>query len=346
MPSAAIGAVDSPRREMALVDGWRFHRGPVETASAVGFIDPAWEAVTLPHTWNAQDGQDGGADYFRGDGWYRRRFRVDIEWAGKRVFLQFDGANRSAEDPFRLSTYASNGNVSERRAGYPDVIAFNHYFGWYRGEVEDFAPWLDQQHSLRPDLGIGMSEFGAGANVTQHEENPRKPAPAGPWHPEEWQSHFHEVYWQALAQRPWVWGKFIWNMFDFASDGRNEGSTPGRNDKGLVTYDRKTRKDAFYWYKANWSDEPVLYITSRRFVARTQPTTTVKIYSNAETVELLVNGVSLGKRTGASRIFAWPDVQLAKGENRVEARAVSGGCELEDHCLWTYTPAPAGTEKE
>ena len=245
------------------------------------------------------------------------------------------------EDPSRLSTYASNGDVTEPRASHTDVIAFNHYFGWYRGEVEDFASWLDQQHALRPGLKIGMSEFGAGANVTQHEENPRKPAPAGPWHPEEWQSHFHEVYWQALAQRPWVWGKFIWNMFDFASDGRNEGGTPGRNDKGLVTYDRKTRKDAFYWFQANWSDQSVLHITSRRFTDRTRTSTTVKVYSNADTVDLLVNGTSRGKRTSTNRIFEWLDVKLAEGENRIEARALRDGRELEDHCVWICAPATA-----
>jgi beta-galactosidase len=242
------------------------------------------------------------------------------------------------EDPSRLSTYASNGDVTEPRAAHPDVIAFNHYFGWYRGAVEDFAVWLDRQHSLRPDLKIGMSEYGAGANVAQHEEPVRKPKAPGPWHPEEWQAHFHEVYWQALAQRPWVWCKLIWAMFDFASDGRNEGGTPGRNDKGLVTNDRKTRKDAFYWYQANWSDQPVLSIASRRFTKRTQAITTVKIYSNAETVDLRVNGVSHGRKTSANHIFLWPDVELANGENLIAARAQRAGRELEDHCMWIYSP--------
>jgi beta-galactosidase len=248
------------------------------------------------------------------------------------------------EDPSRLSTYASNGDVKEPRAGHTDVIAFNHYFGWYHGDAEEFAPWLDQQHSLRPDLKIGMSEYGAGANAAQHEENPKKPAPGGQWHPEEWQSHFHEVYWQALAQRPWVWGKFIWCMFDFASDGRNEGGTPGRNDKGLVTYDRKTKKDAFYWYKANWGDAPVLYITGRRSTVRTQRVTTVKIYSNADTVDLFVNGISRGKQTSAKRVFVWPNVELAVGENRIAARARCDGREFEDHCVWNCTPAPAAVQ--
>ena len=71
----------------------------------------------------------------------------------------------------------------------------------------------------------------------------------------------HETAWAAMKARPFVWGTFVWNMFDFAVSTRHEGGVPGRNDKGLVTYDRKIKKDAFYFYKANWSDEPVLYIT-------------------------------------------------------------------------------------
>ncbi len=670
----AIG--DTPRQEAALMTGWRFHQGELDQASIVAFDDAAWQAVTLPHTWNAQDGQDGGGDYYRGDGWYRRHFQADTGWAGKRVFLEFDGANRSAEvflngrrlgehrggfarfrfdataaiaaggdnvlavrvnngrdddmipvagdftffgglyrsvrlvavgalhidlldhaspgvfvkqtrvsagradldvtvelandgtetrtadvrvtiadaggapvatvagsaplspgergalrrrivvtqphlwdgirDPYlyrvraeviaggavcdavelplgirffrvdpeegfflngrhldlhgvnrhqdrpdkgwaiseaderedfdfvreigatavrqshyqqsqcwndlcdrhgviswaelafvndarddpgffanakeqlrelirqnsqhpsicfwsignetfvrdprvtpadtndrllaelaavakeeddtRLSTYASNGDVGEPRASLTDVIGFNHYFGWYPDAPEDFGPWLDRQHGRRPDLRIGISEYGAGANVAQHEEPAHRPVAAGPWHPEEWQAIYHEVSWQALAARPWLWGKFIWCMFDFASDGRNEGSTPGRNDKGVVTADRKVRKDAFYWYKANWSQEPVLHITSRRFAVRTIPTTTVKVYSNVETVELWVNGSSRGRKTSANHIFLWPDVELAKGENQIVARAQREGRELEDHCQWIYRP--------
>lgn len=243
-----------------------------------------------------------------------------------------------AEDDTRLSTYASNGDVTEPRATHPDVIAFNHYFGWYRGSVDDFAPWLDRQHVLRPDLRIGMSEYGVGANPSQHEETARQPMPNGPWHPEEWQTHFHETYWQALAARPWVWGKFIWCMFDFASDGRNEGGTPGLNDKGLVTHDRRVRKDAFYWYKANWSNEPVLYITSRRFTPRTEAVTPVKVYSNAAEVELKVNGRSLGRRQSTNHIFLWPAVNLTPGVNHIAATATAGGAALADACEWLFAP--------
>jgi beta-galactosidase len=246
------------------------------------------------------------------------------------------------EDPSRLSTYASNGEVSEPRAGISDVIGFNKYFGWYGGAPEEFAPWLDGQHAVRPDLRMGMSEYGAGANIAHHEEPARKPVTNGPWHPEEWQSAYHEVHWQAMATRPWLWCKLVWCMFDFASAGRNEGATPGRNDKGLVTADRTTRKDAFYWYQANWSAQPVLHITSRRFVDRTQPVTAIKIYSNAEAVELRVNGVSLGTKTSASHIFLWPGVTLQPGRNAIAANAIRGGRELADSCEWNYAPSATG----
>ena len=242
------------------------------------------------------------------------------------------------EDSTRLSTYASNGGVTEPRAGVTDVVGFNHYFGWYRGALEEFATWADEQHAARPDLRMGMSEYGAGANSAQHEEPVRKPEPTGQWHPEEWQARYHEVYWQALAARPWMWGKLVWCMFDFASDGRNEGATPGVNDKGLVTADRKTRKDAFYFYQANWSAQPMLQLASKRFTMRTLPTTNVKVYSNAESVELIVNGESKGSRPGTQGIFIWPEVALKIGENRIAARATRAGHELKDECIWVYQP--------
>lgn len=252
------------------------------------------------------------------------------------------------EDDTRLSTYASNGDVMEPRAATTDIVGFNHYFGWYRGALEDFATWVDKQHGMRPGLKIGMSEYGAGANPAQHEESAKKPTASGPWHPEEWQAQFHEVYWPAMAERPWLWGKYIWCMFDFASDGRNEGGIPGRNDKGLVSADRKVRKDAFYFYQANWSQRPVLHIASRRFTPRTEAVTTVKVYSNAAKVELWLNGASLGVRESeaiagrASRVFRWTDVTLAAGENQVVARALRDGAPLEDACVWVVTSRAPG----
>jgi len=241
------------------------------------------------------------------------------------------------EDPSRLSTYASDHPAADPRNWHGDVAAFNRYYGWYGGGLDEFPAWLDATRAAYPKGRWGLSEYGAGASISQHAENPGRPAARGPYHPEEYQNLYHEAYWAALRGRPYVWGKFIWCLFDFASDGRNEGDHPGRNDKGLVTYDRKVRKDAFYYYKANWSDEPVLHITSAGFTPRTAAETEVKVYSNAPEVALTVNGVALGARSDADgqRVFRWEHVSLAPGPNHVIATARRGAEALSDDCIWT-----------
>jgi beta-galactosidase len=244
------------------------------------------------------------------------------------------------EDPTRLSTYASDHPIEDPKNWHTDVVAFNRYYGWYYGEAGDFAQNMDETHARHPHTPFGVSEYGAGGSIFMHEEDPPKPDPNGHFHPEEYENRFHEIHWKILKDRPFVWGKFVWNMFDFASDRRVDGDQPGRNDKGLVTYDRKTRKDAFYWYKANWSEEPVLYITSRRFVARTQPVTDIKIYANAPEVELSVNGVPLEARRAPDHIFLWPGIKLVPGENRISAQARFGDKIVSDECAWSYQPAP------
>jgi beta-galactosidase len=220
----------------------------------------------------------------------------------------------------------------------PELLGWNIYPGWYSGwgTKEDFGKVLDEHRLDSRQGGICISEYGAGANVNQHEQNPKQPVTTGQWHPEEWQAEVHEAAWAAIKARPFVWGSFVWNMFDFAVSTRHEGGIPGRNDKGLVTYDRKTKKDAFYFYKANWSEEPALYITDRRFTERTNKVTDVKIYSNAKQVELLLNGALLGKQNDATNcVFVWKNVQLERGENRVQARADNSGTNLTDSCVWT-----------
>ncbi len=241
-----------------------------------------------------------------------------------------------SEDPTRPTIAATCTDKYPQMNKIPDLLGWNIYPGWYRGTRDDFGSVLDKSRSDSRHGGICVSEYGAGANVTQHEDNPNQPKPGGPWHPEEWQALVHESAWAAMKERPFVWGTFVWNMFDFAVATRHEGEMPGRNDKGLVTYDRKTRKDAFYFYKANWSDEPVLYITSRRFTERTNAVTDVKIYSNANPVELLLNGKSLGQRSdGTNGVFVWKDVHLQHGENQITAKAEREGKKLSDSCVWT-----------
>ena len=242
------------------------------------------------------------------------------------------------EEDLTRPTTAATDQGSEAIINYlPDVNDFNEYFGWYYGNYNQIGGWVDAVHNAYPSRSIGLSEYGAGASIYQHEDNPAQPAPYGHWHPEEYQNLFHEAYWKQLKTRPFLWSKSVWNMFDFASDGRDEGDTPGRNDKGLVTYDRQTRKDAFYWYKANWSSNPVLYITSRRYVNRPSNVVDVKVYSNLDAAQLSVNGVVVGTQTSADHIFRWTGVLLAPGANTVEVDATQDGASYTDSATW-YAP--------
>jgi beta-galactosidase len=274
-----------------------------------------------------------------------------------------------AEDPTRITTYASfhsEKDVSlalpgqpavnykgEPQRWYTDTTAFNKYYGWYYGEPQDYGVYLDDLHQRNPTQPIGISEYGAGGSIRQHTgrlygrdgaartpmESIRRSA-FGKDHPEDYQAYFHEESWRVMRDRPYIWAKFIWNMFDFAVDWRNEGDTPGRNDKGMVTIDRRTRKDAFFFYKANWSGEPVLHIANRRFTARTDGVTEIKVYTNAPEAEVFLNGLSLGrKKVGEDRIVRWEKVPLAPGENRVRASAVAQDRTLTDECAWTLRPS-------
>lgn len=241
------------------------------------------------------------------------------------------------EDPTRPTIAATDTLMFPQMNKIPDLLGWNNYPGWYgaKNSLADFGQWLDDHRYTSRSGGFAMSEYGAGGNVNQHEDDPKQPKPTGQWHPEEYESLVHEADWAALKSRPFVWATFAWNMFDFTSAWRNEGGIPGRNTKGLVTYDRKTKKDVFYFYKANWSADPVLYITSRRFTERTNAVTDVKIYSNAAEVEMSLNGVSQGKRSNdGNMVFVWKGVQLSPGDNKVEATADRNDQHLTDSCVW------------
>jgi len=224
-------------------------------------------------------------------------------------------------DPTRLTAVASrskyDGNTGINSAS--DVIAYNVYRGWYEGKPEDFASYADKLHQRFPQARIGISEYGAGASVNQHEYPTKKPPTRGAWHPEEWQSTLHEITWKAMVERPYLWGTFVWNMFDFGSDGRSEGERLGQNDKGLVSFDRTIRKDAFFWYKANWNPEPMVHITSKRFNPRPAGAVDIRIYSNCDSVELFQNELSLGARSSVDKIFVWTACDLKAGKNHLRA---------------------------
>ena len=242
----------------------------------------------------------------------------------------------NGEDPTRPTIAASDHLKWAEMPKIPDLLGWNKYPGWYFGLPADYGKTLDELRYTSRHGGICLSEYGAGANPFQHQDHPQyQKVSTGPWHPEEWQNIVHEHAWAAISARPFVWGSFVWNMFDFVVAGRNEGGVPCRNDKGLVTSDRQLKKDAFFFYQANWSDSSVLYLTSRRFTERTNALTDVKIYSNAKKVELLVNGKSLGKSSASANCaFVWKNVALAPGENRIAAKARRNGLDLHDECVW------------
>ena len=196
-----------------------------------------------------------------------------------------------------------------------DLNARNLYAGWYYGRAEQAGDDLDRHHAANPGVPLGLSEYGADARTEYHATDPE---PGD--YTEDYQAAMHEVYWRLIDERPWIWSSFVWNMFDFASAIRNEGGTKGFNMKGLVTRDRSVRKDAFWWYKANWSDEPVLHICSRRFVNRVDPEIDVKVYANVGPVELLVDGDPVGEPVVDGVIHRWR-IRLGDGDTRVVARS-------------------------
>jgi beta-galactosidase len=239
-----------------------------------------------------------------------------------------------AEDPTRPTTAANNTSDTDATTTHTDVLGCNKYFGWYNGAATDFAGWADGIHASRGSDKIGVTEYGAGASINQHQENPPEPPNAGPWHPEEYQSYYHEVHWKAMKTRPYLWCKALWNGFDFGVDSRSEGDRHGINDKGLVTRDRTVKKDAFYWYKANWSSTPTVYITSRRFTPRSQNPGCVKVYSNCDNVELFINGESKGVLTSTDHIYQWNSVTLRQGANEIKSVGRIGTSAYTDVCSW------------
>jgi len=194
----------------------------------------------------------------------------------------------------------------------PDVNSYNLYFGWYLGELEQNDEFFDEYHSRYPDRPIGFSEYGADANPRFQSSEPEKGD-----YTESYQALYHEHILDMIEARPWLWATHVWNLFDFAADGRDEGGKHGENQKGLVTFDRQTRKDAFYLYKAAWNREPMVHICGRRYRDWAEDATEVKVYSNAEEVALYVDGKLFDTLQGR-RVFRFR-VPIS-GEHMVEAR--------------------------
>lgn len=239
-------------------------------------------------------------------------------------------------DPTRATAYAHCCAPDDHAmARQTDVIGFNRYYGWYDGAFSDFGPWADRARAALPERPMSVAEYGAGASVLHQEDPPVRPKPTDRWHPEQYQALFHEAYWPQIAARPWLWGSFVWVGFDLASAGRNEGDRPGINDKGLVSYDRQTRKDAFLYYQAQWSRQPVLHIASRRATPRAAGPVQIKVYANGRSAVLSINGVDLTAQAVQGGIAKWDSVILRPGRNRLQARGDNGAV---DNIIWIVTP--------
>ncbi len=224
-------------------------------------------------------------------------------------------------DKTRLTTIAavSMCKMTDPYLQIPDVVSYNHYFGWYGGETSMNGPWFDKFHAMHPNIPIGCSEYGCEA-LNWHTSDPRQGD-----YTEEYQAYYHEELIKQLFTRKYMWATHVWNMFDFGADARAEGGENGQNHKGLVTFDRSYKKDSFYAYKAWLSDEPFVHLCGKRYVDRVEAVTKVTVYPNQPTVELFANGESLGAKEAADHFFYF-DVPNA-GETKLVA--VAGECRDE-----------------
>lgn len=218
-----------------------------------------------------------------------------------------------------------------------DAVGANLYYGWYYGQPADLGPHLDGLRAKRPGQPLSISEYGAGAADTLHTDNPLG-GPidmGGRTQPEEYASWFHEESWKQLEPRTYLWGTWLWNSFDFGTTVRREGDAQDINTKGLVSYDRSVRKDAYYFYRANWSDNPTVHINGRRYVERAYQVADVRVYSNASRTTLTVNGQVIGTQTDCPHaVCVWPNVTLREGENALVASADFASGPVEDRITW------------
>ena len=218
-------------------------------------------------------------------------------------------------DKTRLTTIAavSMCKMDDPYLQIPDVVSYNHYFGWYGGDTSMNGPWFDKFHAMHPNIPIGCSEYGCEA-LNWHTSTPKQGD-----YTEEYQAYYHEELIKQLFTRKYIWATHVWNMFDFGADARAEGGENGQNHKGLVTIDRKYKKDAFYAYKAWLSDEPFVHLCGKRYIDRVEDVTKVTVYSNLPEVELFVNGESIGTKKADDHFFYF-DVKNV-GESTIVAKA-------------------------
>ncbi|MBL7971609.1 MAG: DUF4982 domain-containing protein [Prolixibacteraceae bacterium] len=245
------------------------------------------------------------------------------------------------EDPGRYTVSVNGyGNMDHPVNLNADIQGMNRYFGWYEKTIPDIEPWVQGLEQNYPNHKLMLTEYGADSNIyhqTEYLGNTIR------WwddyFPETYQTKMHEVQWGVIEKHPYILASYLWNMFDFAAPMWSRGGVDARNLKGLVTFDRKVRKDSFYWYKANWSEEPVVYLTQRRNQDREKQVTTVTVYSNIGTPKVYLNGKELtGAKQGTTKVhFIFENVKLQQGKNTVKAVACKDGKSFEDQLDWTFT---------
>lgn len=234
-------------------------------------------------------------------------------------------------DRYRPTTAACN-QYGDPMGMVTDVIGFNRYDGWYGSTPATLATFLDKYHAEFPEARISISEYGAGASIYHQQDSLKQPVAPGRWHPENWQTWYHIENWKILDRRDFVWGSFIWNMFDFGAANRTEGDRDGINDKGLVTRDRTVCKDAYYFYQANWSKKPMVYLEGRRNDLRYRRDTEVIVFTNTSEVTLYLNGVKVGTSVPDEYHVCRIPVTLQKGWNDISVKSSEGN--LEDNIKW------------
>lgn len=241
-------------------------------------------------------------------------------------------------DPDRMTVAVSGYNQVDRQENLnTDIQGINHYFGWYGGKIEDLEPWARSVRKDFPEYKIILSEYGADGNRDIGREEVRMPdnVVRGQSFPENYQTETHIQQWAIIEKNPIIAASYAWCMFEFAVPAWNRGGVNARNLKGLVTFDRRQKKDAFYWYKANWNPEPMVYLANRRDNQRTNPVTRIQLFSNVKDVQLLVNGKPCVLKQGVNdKHRVAENVELQKGTNRIEARAKNGAEILTDEMTW------------
>ncbi len=245
---------------------------------------------------------------------------ITIAGESDELLRQLNGLNDLVHemDKTRLTTMAQVSMLPKTSPHnqLTDILSYNHYFGWYGGEFTGNEAWVDKFHEEYPDRALGLSEYGCEGIITYHDDKPHRGD-----YSEEYQAAYHEHMARIIDERPWLWATHVWNMFDFGVDTRDEGGVKGRNNKGLMTFDRKTKKDAFYIYQAYWTDQPVLHITSKRFRKRATDTIDIKVYTNLEGEVALMKDGAVIASLPAEKVVVFKDVALTDGENKFTVKA-------------------------